>query len=411
MPLDAVTPGQPRDSAQPALFAQPLRHSPFYARARAACTRDQFVAWAGYSTVDVYTSVEQEYFAIRNGCSIYDLSPMSKYDIDGADAEAFLNRLVARDVRKIRPSRVAYSVWCDDSGRLVADGTIFRISETHFMLCAAEHQLDWLMTSAVGFNVSIQEVTRRIAALSVQGPTSCAVLKQFGVAGVETLKPFQLREFTVDGRAMMVSRSGFTGDLGYEVWVSPDDAHFLWDGLMAAGSDRAIRPIGTQALNMARIEAGLVMQDADFISAETAAFTGGMYTPLELGLSRFVDFEKGHFTGRRALLAATRAGPKRCLVGLDIEGHHPAPRALVYADRGCRREVGALSSAIWSPTCKRNIGLAMLDAGSTALGSALWVEIYFMRELQRERRIVRGVVVESRFFAPPRARRTPPADV
>jgi aminomethyltransferase len=136
-----------------------------------------------------------------------------------------------------------------------------------------------------------------------------------------------------------------------------------------------------------------------------------MYTPLELGLSRLVDFEKGHFTGRRALLAESRRGPARCLVGLDIEGHHPAPRALVYADRRCRREVGALSSAIWSPTCKRNIGLAMLDARSAVLGASHWVEIYFSRELQRERRVARGRVTESRFFAPARARRTPPADV
>jgi aminomethyltransferase len=401
MPLDATAP----------VFRQPLLHTPFHARTRAASTLDRFITWAGYSTVDVYTSVEQEYFAIRNGCSVYDISPMAKYEINGPDAEAFLNRLVTRDVRKILPNRVAYALWCDDSGRLVADGTIFRLAEQAFRLCAAEHQLDWLTASAIGFDVSIRDVTAGIAALSVQGPTSCAVLKNFGLVGLETLKPFQLRHFAVDGCSMMVSRNGFTGDLGYEVWVSPRDAHFLWDGVMAAGSDRAIRPIGSQALNMARIEAGLIMQDADFISAETASFTGGMYTPLELGLSRLVDFEKSHFTGRRALLAESRRGPARCLVGLDIEGHHPAPRALVYADRRCRREVGALSSAIWSPTCKRNIGLAMLDAHSAVLGASHWVEIYFSRELQRERRVVRGRVTESRFFAPARARRTPPADV
>jgi aminomethyltransferase len=409
MPLDAA--GQSGPSPLPSVFRQPLKHTPFHARTRAAATLDRFVAWAGYSTVDVYTSVEQEYFAIRNGCSLYDISPMSKYDIAGPDAEAFLNRLVTRDVRKILPDRVAYALWCDDAGRLVADGTIFRMGPAAFLLCAAEHQLDWLMASAIGFDVSIVEATSRLAALSVQGPTSCAVLKQFGLDGVETLKPFHLRRFAVDGRALMVSRNGFTGDLGYEIWVAPQDAHFLWDGLMAAGADRAIRPVGSQALNMARIEAGLIMQDADFISAETAAMTGGMYTPLEMGLSRFVDFDKGHFTGRRALLAESRHGPARMLVGLDIEGHHPAPRALVYADRQCRREVGALSSAIWSPTCKRNIGLAMLDAGKAAMGTSLWVEIYFSRELQRERRVVRGAVVESRFFAPARARRTPPADV
>jgi aminomethyltransferase len=402
MPLDAIIAGQPADSAQPALFRQPLLYTPFHARTRAASTVDRFIPWAGYSTVDVYTSVEQEYFAIRNGCSVYDISPMAKYEIGGTDAETFLNRLVTRDVRKIRPNRVSYALWCDDSGRLVADGTIFRMGDAEFLLCAAEHQLDWLMASAIGFDVSIQDVTARTAALSVQGPTSCAVLKQFGLLGVETLKPYHVRRFEVDGRALMVSRNGFTGDLGYEVWISPQDAHFLWNGLMEAGSDRAIRAIGSQALNM---------QDADFISAETASFTGGMYTPLELGLSRFVDFEKGHFTGRRALLAEHRSGPARCLVGLDIEGHHPAPRALVYADRHCRHEVGALSSATWSPTCKRNIGLAMLDAGSAGLATSHWVEIYFSRELQRERRVVRAVVTESRFFAPARARRTPPDDV
>jgi aminomethyltransferase len=396
---------------RPPHYKQPLLTTPFHDRARAASIVDQFVPWAGYTTVDVYTTVEQEYFAIRNACSVYDLTPMVKYRITGPDAENYLNRLVTRDVRRIKPGRVAYSVWCNDDGHLIDDGTIFRPSATEFLLCTAERQLDWLLDSAVGFDVSVTEITETIAALSLQGPTSCSVLKAMGATGVEKLRPFDMRRFTTaDGIELTISRTGFTGDLGYELWMAPDDAIPLWDRLMRAGASRGIRPIGSQALNMARIEAGFIMPNIDFVSAESVVRIGSGRSPYELGLEWLVDLEKGHFNGRRALVAEKKRGAVRRLVGLDIEGNKPAEKSLLYADRRCRREVGAISSALWSPTCKRNIALALIDAPYFSLGAEVWAEIYLCRELQWERRVARAKVVPKPFFAPERRKVTPAWD-
>jgi aminomethyltransferase len=209
---------------------------------------------------------------------------------------------------------------------------------------------------------------------------------------------------------MMVSRTGFTGDLGYELWMPPQEAEAVWDALMQVGSTRAVRPIGSKALNMARIEAGFVLPNLDFVSAAHTLYLGTERSPLELGLAWLVDFKKGHFSGRRALLAEQARGPRRQLVGLDIEGTKPAHNSLLYTERSGKKETGSVTSATWSPTCKRNLALAMVDAPFIATGSTLWAEIYLNRELVWERRMVRARVVDRPFFAPARRRVTPPAD-
>jgi aminomethyltransferase len=397
-------------------YRQPLLKTPFHERGRALSQLDSFVPWAGYTTVDVFTSVEQEYFAIRNASSLYDLTPMVKYRIAGPDALRFLNRLVTRDIRKLAPGKVAYTVWCNDEGQLIDDGTVFCLAPDEYRLCTAERQLDWFRASAIGFDVELREVTEEVAALAVQGPTSAKLLKAVGLAGVERLKPFEHAGLSMArsggaGRiAMMVSRTGFTGDLGYELWMQPTDAEAVWDALLAVGSSRAVRPIGSRALNMARIEAGFVLPNLDFVSAEHTLYLGTERSPLELGLAWLVDFNKGHFTGRRALLAEQARGPQRQLVGLDVEGTKPAHNALLYRDPSGRREVGSVTSATWSPTCKRNLALAMVHAPHIATGSTVWAEIYLNRELVWQRRMVRARVVERPFFAPARRRATPPAD-
>lgn len=395
-------------------YRQPLQRTPFHERAREWSQLDSFVPWSGYTTVDVFTSVEQEYFAIRNASSLYDLTPMVKYRITGADALRFLNRLVTRDLSKLAPGRVAYVVWCDDAGQLIDDGTVFCMAPQDYRLCTGERQLDWLRASMLGFEVQLQEITEEVAALAVQGPTSCTLLQHAGLTGIERLRPFEHAQFQLQrpGSAalpMMVSRTGFTGDLGYELWLQPADAEAVWDALMEEGGPRAVRPVGSRALNMARIEAGFLMPKVDFVSAALNLFVGTERSPLELGLAWLVDFNKGHFTGRRALLAEQRRGPRRQLVGLDVAGNKPAHDALLYGDRHLRRRIGSVSSATWSPTCKRNIALAMVDAPYLALGSTVWAEIYLNRELRWERRIVPAQVVERPFFAPARRRATPPA--
>jgi aminomethyltransferase len=392
------------------LFKQPLLKTPFHARARSLSQVDSFIPWAGYTTVDVFTAVEQEYFAIRNAATLYDLTPMVKYRVAGRDAGAYLNRLVTRDIGKLKNNRVAYCVWCNDDGQLIDDGTVFRLGEDEYRLCTAERQLDWLLDSKIGFEVTVEEVTEQIAALAVQGPTSCAVLKAAGLAGVEQLKPFDIGHFTLGATEIMVSRTGFTGDLGYELWLAPQHAEALWDALIAAGRTRGIRAIGSQALNIARIEAGFIMPNIDFVSAEHTIRLGRDRSPLELGLAWLVDFNKGHFTGRRALLKESKTGVRRQLVGLDVAGNKPAHNALLYADRSGKREIGSVTSAVWSPTCKRNIALAMVEAPYGQIGSTMWADIYLNRELVWERRMSRAVVVERPFFAPERRRITPPAE-
>src|ERR1700730_8524218 len=397
-------------------YRQPLLKTPFHERARELSQLDSFVPWAGYSTVDVFTSVEQEYFAIRNASSLYDLTPMVKYRISGADALRFLNRLVSRDIRKIGTGRVAYTVWCDDEGHLIDDGTVFCMGPNEYRICTAERQLDWFRASAIGFDVEIREVTEDVAALAVQGPTSAKLLKAVGLGGVELLKPFEHGEFTMPRAAgsesipMRVSRTGFTGDLGYELWMQPADAEAVWDALMEVGRTRAVRPVGSRALNMVRIEAGFVLPNLDFVSAAHTLYLGTERSPLELGLAWLVDFNKGHFTGRRALLAEQARGPRRRLVGLDIEGTKPAHNALLYTARSGKKEAGGVTSATWAPTCKRNLALAMVEAPYIATGSTVWAEIYLNRELVWERRMVRARVVERPFYTPQRRNATRPAD-
>jgi aminomethyltransferase len=286
---------------------------------------------------------------------------------------------------------------------------VFRLSETEYRLCTAERQLDWLMSSAIGWDgLKIEEVTAAIAALALQGPTSCSVLRAAGFSGIELLRPFELGTFEVEGVDLMVSRTGFTGDLGYELWMDPDHAEVIWDILMTAGRPRGIRPIGSKALNIARIEAGFLQPNVDFISSAHTLLMGRDRSPLELGLEWLVDFDKPYFTGRRALLEQKRQGLARKLVGLDISGNKPAHNALLYSDRRGRREVGSVTSATWSPTAKRNIALAMIEAPHFETGRTVWADIYLNRELVWERRMARAQVVSRTFFAPERRKATPP---
>jgi aminomethyltransferase len=236
------------------------------------------------------------------------------------------------------------------------------------------------------------------------------VLKVLGLQGVEKLKPFEIGYFDLGAHRLTVSRTGFTGDLGYELWMEPAAAETVWDALMAAGRSRGIRAIGSQALNAARIEAGFLAPNVDFVSAEHTIRTGRDRSPLELGLGWLVDFKKGHFSGRRALLRESIEGVRRQLVGLDVAGNKPAHNALIYTDDSGKREIGNVTSAIWSPTCKRNIALAIVDAPHGQIGSTVWAEIYLNRELVWKRRMSRAQVVERPFFAPERRRATPPAD-
>jgi aminomethyltransferase len=391
-------------------YQRPLISTPFFERSRLLVETDSYIPWSGYSTPDVYSSVEQEYFAIRNATSLFDLTPMIKYRIAGPDAERYLNRLVTRDVSRLKVDGVAYTLWCNEFGHLIDDGTVFRFGADEFRLCTAERQLDWLLDSAIGFDVRVEEVTGQIAALALQGPTSCAVLKAMGLTGIETLKPFQIRHYRVQNQPLMVSRTGFTGDLGYELWIAPEGALALWDGLMAAGATRGIRAIGYRALEMSRIEAGFILPNVDFISAAQTIRLDRETTPFEMSLDWAVALDKGHFNGRRALLQEKERGSRRRLLGIEIAGNKPAHNALIYDGHNGLRQVGEVRSALWSPTCKRNIALAMIEAPYFESLRQFWVDIYLHRELMWERRMERAWPVERPFFAPQRRKATPALD-
>lgn len=389
-------------------FREPLATTPFHARTSAAARLNQWGAWAGYTTALAYDDEAMEYTAIRNQASIYDLSPMVKYRISGKGSEAYLNRLTLRNVTKLKPNHVHYTAWCDGEGKVLDDGTLFRFSPTEFMLCCQERHLPWLLDSAVGYDVAVIEATEEIAALSLQGPCSYSVLKQAGFKGLETLKPFQIIEVPFRKGGLRISRTGFTGDLGYELWTTPDQALPLWDHLFEAGKLYGIRPIGTNALNLARLEAGFIIANLDFVPAEQAVRNDRARSPFELSLDWMIDFDKGHFNGRRALLSEKQKGTSRwALVGLDIEGNVPAEHSLIYHRKS--KEVGYITAAAWSPSTKSNIALAMLERPyHHDKSDELWVEIYALRELQYHKLMVRARIIERPFFSPPRRRATPP---
>ncbi|GLS34144.1 aminomethyltransferase [Mesorhizobium albiziae] len=400
---------QPRFAAQDH-FRMLRLPSPFQPRIDALARTEDWYTWAGYKAPLSLWDEELEYFAIRSQAAVFDISPMVKYHIAGPDAEAFCNRLTLRDVTRLKPGRVHYTAWCDDAGHVLDDGTLFRLSPDRFRLCCQERHLPWLLDSAIGFNVSVEEETEAVAGLALQGPTSFAVLRDAGFKDIEKLKVFDIAEFPHEGGSVTISRTGFTGDLGYELFVPVGLALSLWDRLFEAGRLHGIRAIGYTALNRARIEAGLIVANADFVTAEHAIRTDRLRLPDEIGLGFMVDAEKGYFNGRRAILAArANRSMKHVLVGLEIEGNIPAEHAIVYHRQ--KKEIGLVSAAIWSPTGKRNIAIASLSRpyGDTVVDD-LWVEIYAMRELKYERLMKRAKVVPRPFIKLERRTANPPAD-
>ncbi|WP_119458569.1 aminomethyltransferase family protein [Rhodospirillaceae bacterium SYSU D60014] len=380
---------------------QYLRETPFHDRIAAVASAQSWERWQGHITAVTLGGMDREYFAIRNSASVYDVSPLIKYRITGADAARFVDRLITRDVARCAIGQAYYTPWCDDDGKVIEDGTLFRLGKADFLLNAALHNLHWLRDTAYGFDVTIEDVSAEIAGLSVQGPLAQTVLIAMGIGGLERLAHMRLAETRLDDRPMRVSRTGFTGDLGYELWIRPGDASWLWDRLMAAGALYNVLPIGSAALNHARIEAGFILVNVDFISATYALRPSQKRSPYELGLGWAVNLKKdGYFIGKRALLAERKAAtPRRALVGLEIDGRKPAVDAFIYAGK---REVGRTTSAIWSPTLKKNIAIASIAGDQALPGTELGIEIWHPKELKIERSMVGCRVVHRPFYDPPR---------
>ncbi len=294
--------------------------SPFHPRTSALCRSLRWKDWAGYHAVCAFdTYAEREYYAFRHAAGLIDVTPLFKYEVQGPDAQAFLAHVMAKDIKKLRVGQVTYCCWCDEAGKLVDDGTVSRLQDSHFRVTAAEPSLAWLTWYKGTFDVTIEESTDSIAAVSLQGPCSRDILKKTTDADVGNLKFFRLIEADMDGIKAVITRTGYTGDLGYEVWVSNDDAVKLWDVLMDAGRDFGLLPAGLDALDITRVEAGFIMNGVDYFSANHCLIERRMSTPYEAGLGWTVNLDREPFVGQAALQKEKHEGPKRRFVGLELD--------------------------------------------------------------------------------------------
>jgi len=383
-------------------------------RTFALCESLNYREWSGYYAVSAYeTHHEHEYNAIRNAAALIDVSPLFKYLVTGADAARFVDRLITRDVAKMSVGQVYYTPWCDERGKVIDDGTVSRLEDQKFRWTAADPSLRWFRQNALGMTVDIEDISEEIAALALQGPTSARVLRAASTADIDSLKYFRVTRGTIGGVPVDISRTGYTGDLGYEIWMSARDAVRVWDTLMTHGKPFDIKPTGMLALDVARVEAGLLLIDVDFFSSKKALIHSQLYTPYEMGLGRLVSLDKARFIGQRALRAEYGKGHRRQVVGLDLDwteierlyegaGLPPAvgataSRVAVPVYRG-GRQIGRATTTTWSPVLKRMLALATIDLPHYAEGTVVQVEV----TIEAVRHKVGAKVVRTPFFNPPR---------
>jgi len=388
-------------------FRQAIQHTPFHARLAAMTQTEEWTVWNGCMAPRVLDKLSTEYFAVRSSCSVMDMSPMEKYRITGPDAYRFLDRLLTRDLSKLKPGRVTYVVWCNDEGKVIDDGTLFQFGDGDYRLCSQHHQLDWLMTSSIGFDVGIAVETRDVAALAVQGPTSYSVLTDAGIEGLEELRPFGIANLSCQEFPVLVSRTGYTGDLGYELWVSPDNALQLWDAIFAVKGRYDVHAMGLSTLEMVRIEAGFIMPGFDFNTAESTVRADYDRSPYEVGLGWVVNLDKGQFTGRAALIAESKRPAKRRLTKITVDGNKPVGEAFIFT-RKDGKLVGEIKCATWSPILKANIALADIEYVGGALPQKLWARIDYQRELKWKSAWAECLPTDKPFYSPDHRSATPP---
>jgi aminomethyltransferase len=392
----------------------------FHERTLPLCESLNYREWSGYYAVSSYEPHhEHEYNAIRNAAALIDISPLFKYRVSGKDATRLVDRIITRDMRKVSVGQVVYTPWCDEHGKVIDDGTVSRLAENTYRWTAADPSLRWFTQIATGMDVHVEDISESVAALALQGPTSGRLLKSLVKdAGIENLKYFKVTTGTIAGVAVEISRTGYTGDLGYELWVPTEHAVKVWDALMEAGRAFDIHPAGMLALDVARVEAGLLLIEVDFNSSKKALIDEQKYSPFEMGLGRLVHLNKNRFIGQQALIAEQKRGAAREIVGLEIDwpeverlyenvGLPPAVSPIasrvavpIFKDGG---QVGKATSSTWSPTLKKMIALATVKREYTRPGTQLQFEI----TVEARRHLVRATVVKTPFFNPKRKTATP----
>ncbi|MGH7618449.1 MAG: aminomethyltransferase family protein [Gemmatimonadaceae bacterium] len=393
-----------------------LKSTPFHLRTAPLVRAQTWRRWAGHQVASAYEPhPDREYAAIRNAAALIDVSPLHKYHLTGPSAARLLDRMVTRNVRKCAVGQVLYTPWCDARGKVIDDGTISRLDDTTFRLTSAEPNLRWVSMNGAGMDVSIEDVSERTAALALQGPLSRTILQRVSPADFTALKYFRLVHTTIRDIPVTVSRTGYTGDLGYELWVDAERAVSLWDAMIEAGTPYGITPAGIWALDLARIEAGLIMLDVDYYSSHHALIEDQKSSPLEINLAWTVSADKGPYNGRAAIRAEQARGSAWAFVGLDIDWaslerayaeRHLPPQLPTIAWRGSAplfrdgRQIGYATSGCWSPLLKKYLALAHVMSPHFAAGTAVEIEL----TVEHRRRRIGAVVAKLPFFDPERKR-------
>ena len=391
-----------------------LAQTPFHERTSRLIRAQTWRRWAGHQVASAYDPhPDREYAAIRNAAALLDVSPLYKYRITGKDAARLLDRMVTRDVKKAQVGQVLYTPWCDAEGKVIDDGTISRLDEGTYRLTSAEPNVRWLRMNSVGMDVTVEDVSAKTGALALQGPLSRTILEQLSPADFKALKYFRLVHTTIRDLPVTISRTGYTGDLGYEIWVDAPRAVGVWDALMDEGSKYGIVPAGIWALDIARIEAGLIMLDVDYFSSHHALIPDQKSTPYEINLGWTVSDTKGPFNGQRPLREEKRRGPAWNFVGLEVDWtsfeklhlerglapHVPniAWRASAPLFSGSK-QVGYATSGTWSPLLKKYLVLGHVDGKHGAPGTRLELEM----TVEHRRRRAAATIRKLPFFDPPR---------
>ena len=392
----------------------------FHERTFALCESLNYREWSGYYAVSSYEPHhEHEYNAIRNAAALIDISPLYKYRITGKDATRLVDRIITRDMRKVSVGQVVYTPWCDEHGKVIDDGTVSRLAENSYRWTAADPSLRWFTQNASGMDAQIEDISESVSALALQGPTSGRLLKSLITDGdITNLKYFRVTNAKIAGIPVDISRTGYTGDLGYEIWMPSEHAVKIWDALMTGGHAFDIHAAGMLALDVARVEAGLLLIDVDFNSSKKALVDEQRYSPFEMGLGRLVNLDKSRFVGQSALMAEQKRGTPREIVGLEIDwpqveglyeevGLPPAvsPIASRVAVPVFKEgvQIGKATTSTWSPTLKKMIALATVNRPFTRLGTKVQFEI----TVEAVRHQVRATVVKTPFFNPKRKTATP----
>ena len=390
--------------------------TPFHTRTSALCASQNWRTWSGYFVASSYDVVhDYEYHALRNSAGLIDVSPLYKYDVRGRDALKLVNRVITRDAAKCSVGQALYSCLCEDDGAVIQEGTLFRLAEDHFRFHLADASLRWLKLNALGMDVCIEEVSEQLAALALQGPNAFEILRKIVDVDLSQLRFFRFKPGKILEIPVIISRTGYTGDLGYEIWFGAAHAEVIWDLLVDKGRGFGIKPAGMLALDVARLEAGFILLEVDYIGAEKAMIASQKYSPFEIGLGWTVDLKKDHFVGSKALRQLNGRAPSRQIVGLEINlsdyeylFHQVGlpPQFPIAAWRGVapvykdERQVGHATTGGWSPTLKKYIALATVEKDFNQIGTRLEIEA----TVNYTRQTTGVTVVQLPFYDPVRKR-------